>query len=152
MRLYVYESTYRSTYRYNSKDYRWKKSLGMIKRTCLIWFINMNMSGIKLNNGFYWTEILAVSIFIDRSIKTKIKTNEKYIQEIFPRLLKFSKTLDNLTVLIDQSWLVSTNDPKERKLFIFGATRSWLFQPTELLKRVNGIILPMPNRYDQTWW
>jgi hypothetical protein len=58
---------------------------------------------------------------------------KKYIHEIFPRLLKLNKTLDNLAILVDQPWLFSTEDSSERKIFIFSANK-------ELIVSTNGVV------------
>jgi len=58
---------------------------------------------------------------------------KKYIQEIFPRLVKFSKTLDNLSILVDENWFVSTDDPSEQKIFVF-------WNNNDLLVSTNGVV------------
>jgi len=56
-----------------------------------------------------------------------------FIADIFPKLLQFSKKLDNTTILVNHPWLAYTEDSSERKIFIFSSSK-------ELILSTNGIV------------
>lgn len=55
-----------------------------------------------------------------------------YLAELFPRIVRYSKKLNNEAVLLDKPWVLLTEAPKERELWIFK-------KGGKLIVSVNGI-------------